>query len=264
MYAWTTDPHLNFVNAEALHAFIAQAASLDVDGLFITGDIAEADSVIPQLNALNQGTPFPLYFVLGNHDYYGSSIASVRQRITQWSRQTDDVYWLPESGVISLSESTALVGHGGWGDGRIGDFLNSNIRLNDYVHIEDLVDCDNQERLRRLNDLGTEAANRLEVYLRAALDGHQSVVVLTHVPPYLESCWYQGQIQCNEWTPHFTCGAMGDMLSDVAQAYPHGRIRVLCGHTHHGGRAQIRPNLIVDTGDAHYGSPHFQTPINID
>ena len=196
-YAWTTDPHLNFLTPDALDAFIASVASEAVDGLFLTGDIAEADSVIPILDALDQGTPFPLYFVLGNHDYYGSSIAAVRQRVARWSQQLADVYWMPHAGVISLSERTALVGHGGWGDGRVGDFLSSTVRLNDYVHIEDLADCDNEDRLRRLHRLGTEAARHLETSLRLALESHHSVVVLTHVPPYLESCWYQGEIQCN-------------------------------------------------------------------
>jgi len=45
------------------------------DGLLITGDIGQAQSVERYLRALDKALPMPIYFVLGNHDYYAGADA---------------------------------------------------------------------------------------------------------------------------------------------------------------------------------------------
>ncbi len=81
--------------------------------------------------------------------------------------------------------------------------------------------------------------------------------MLTHVPPFREASWYDGQISPDEWLPNTTCKAIGDLLREVAQANPSGRLKVLCGHTHGSGQAQIEANLAVTTQGASYGNPDF-------
>ncbi|MEE2786339.1 MAG: metallophosphoesterase [Myxococcota bacterium] len=260
-YAWLTDPHLDFLTTDALEVFAHTVGEEAVQGLFITGDIAEADSVIPCLKVLRNHIEFPIYFVLGTHDYYGAAIDDVSVRVDAWSQGVTGVHWMPSVGVVALSSTTALVGHGGWADGRVGNFLGSSIVLNDYRKITDLVGLTPRARLARLQSLGTQAATQLAPDLRAALTRYEEVIVLTHVPPFQEACWYQGRNDCNEWTPHFTCGAMGALLLRVAAEFSHRRIRVLCGHTHHGGVAEMAPNLTVITGAAEYGQPRLLKPI---
>jgi predicted phosphohydrolase len=55
--------------------------------VLISGDIAEAPTVSEILGEMAQHVAKPIYFVLGNHDYYKSSVAKVRQTITELSQE---------------------------------------------------------------------------------------------------------------------------------------------------------------------------------
>ena len=81
---------------------------------------------------------------------------------------------------------------------------------------------------------------------------------MTHVPPFREACWHEGQISDDAWLPHFACKAVGDRLTALARAHPEHTLTVLCGHTHSAGVAWILPNLKVYTGAAEYGNPIVQ------
>ena len=121
--AWVTDIHLNFLDEDdQISAFCGSIAAQRPDGLLVTGDIGEADSVGRYLKLLRDEVGCPIYFVLGNHDFYGSSIQKVREEMERLVSEEDGLYWMPRAGVISLSESTALVGHDSWSDGRFGDW----------------------------------------------------------------------------------------------------------------------------------------------
>ncbi len=262
-YAWLTDPHFDFLNPSTISQFAREVSEAEVEGLFITGDIAVASQLEQLLTGLDKFLPFPIYFVLGNHDYYGSSIAATRAHMADFSERKDSVKWMPEIGIVSLSDTTALIGHGGWGDGRIGDFMSSGIMLNDYVRIKELCGLPKAKLMERLNELGMEAADFLEDRLLEAFDTHDEVILLTHVPPFLEASWHEGKTVLNEWTPHFTCGAVGERLSDTMLAHPDKVLTVLCGHTHGEGRAEMLPNLVVLTGGAVYGAPALQPHIDV-
>ena len=80
---------------------------------------------------------------------------------------------------------------------------------------------------------------------------------MTHVPPFKESCWYDGSISAPSFLPGFSCKAVGDLLSRVAQEKSATRFTVLCGHTHGHGHAQILPNLQVYTGFGTYSALHL-------
>ena len=106
--------------------------------MLIGGDLGEAFSWDRYLHQLNDLLERPIYFVLGNHDYYGSSLFEVRERAGQITQTFQRLHWLPASGVVSLDGRTALVGHGGWGDARAANFRRSNVLLNDYFLIAEL------------------------------------------------------------------------------------------------------------------------------
>ena len=261
LLSWLTDPHLNFLTPGAMRDFAHHLAEQCPDGLVITGDIAESPSVTSLMEILDQTLRCPVYFVLGNHDYYFGSIGETRERVRSWARQTTRCRWLPDSGVISLSDSTALVGHGAWSDGRVGDFMGSPIWINDYRHIADLV-CDSKQELhRRLKELGDEGADAIGELLSEALESHRHVIVATHSPPFAEACWHDGKAEVGEWTPHFTCEAVGRRLVEIMETRTHQSLQVICGHTHGEGQVQIRPNIHVRTGGAIYEAPDLQSPI---
>ena len=80
----------------------------------------------------------PIYFVLGNHDYYQSSVESVRQKVTQLSQENPSVNWLPETSLVQLNKDTLLLGEDCWADGRYGNYADSRVMLNDSRMIQEL------------------------------------------------------------------------------------------------------------------------------
>ncbi len=271
--AWLTDIHLNFVDPEEFSALGERVQQCGADAMLIGGDIAEADSFSEAIRQLAAATQLPIFFVLGNHDFYRGSITTVREEAELLSYESPLVAWLPAAGVVQLSESATLVGHGGWGDGRIGDFLQSDVVLNDYLLIEELAELSlvdgpmpelTPDLLARLNALGDEAAEHFRQILPTALETSNRVLVLTHVPPFREACWHEGQLSDDNWAPHFTCQAVGAALMEIMSAHPDRKMTVLCGHTHSSGHARILDNLEVFTGQAVYGQPTIQRVLDID
>jgi 3',5'-cyclic AMP phosphodiesterase CpdA len=256
--AWLTDIHLNFVAADGIEQFYGGLAALHPDAVLLGGDIAEAHDLIRHLHRLATALPYPIYFVLGNHDFYRGSISQVRHNIAEFCAVTPNVIWLTAAGVIELAPQVGLVGHDGWADGRLGDYERSPIMLNDYLLIEELAQVDRIARWQLLKQFGDEAADHVLRVLPAALDTYPHVIFLTHVPPFREACWHQGQISNDDWLPHFTCDAVGKAISSVMRDRPDRRLTVLCGHTHSSGEAWPIANVQVLTGAAEYGHPHVQ------
>jgi hypothetical protein len=246
---WLTDPHLNFVPPTAVDELGARFRGQG-DALVVTGDIGEHDTFGALLSRLAQAAAMPTWFVFGNHDAYGGSIAATRAA----ARRVPG--WLTAAQPIDLGGGTVLVGHDGWYDARSGDPEGSPVELSDFYHIEELRGLTRGERNAQLRRLGDEAAAEAETLLRRALAaGPRRLVFATHVPPWPEACWHEGQISDSAWLPWFTCNAMGDVLARAAAAHPDVAVLVLCGHTHGGGRSRIAPNLEVVTGAARYGAP---------
>jgi len=265
---WATDIHLNTAEPRVAEGFCRQVSDTYAEALLLGGDIAEAPDLEEWLGFLADRITMPILFVLGNHDYSGSDIRSVRAKMRDLKEPR--LIWLPHHGVVSLDDRVAIVGHGGWGDGRLGNFGRSNLILSDYVAIRELAesfdlrrfkgDFSDQPELRTtLEHLGDDAATSLRPSLAEATDQHSQVIVLTHVPPFKAACWHDGRIASDEWLPAFTCRAMGDLLLESAKANPDCEITVLCGHTHGHGVAQIAPNLTVYTGEAEHGRVEFRT-----
>jgi len=261
--AWATDIHLDFLRDDGLEKFITLLEKSPADAFLIGGDIAKAGSVERHLRTLESRLLRPLYFVLGNHDFYVGSIAKVRAAMKALSGKSKLIKWLPATGVVRLSATTALVGHDGWGDARHGAVDTTPVRMNDFVMIEELSSLSREKRNERLRGLGDEAAAYVRETLPKALNDYPEVVFLTHVPPFKESCWHEGKISDDDWLPYFTCKAVGDALLEVARARPDRKVTVLCGHTHGAGVADPLPNLKVLTGGADYGHPQIEKLIDV-
>lgn len=259
--AWLTDPHLDSAGMPARRELVRQLEQCRPDALLISGDIGNAKVVVEELDWLAGAADCPVYFVLGNHDFYGGSIGSVRDAVAAHADANPGLCYLNCAAPVTLCEGVALVGHDGWGDGRVGRAMDSPVRLMDFLQIQDLMGLEQAELVEQLKALGDEAAASLKPSLLAALESHAHVLVITHVPPTPESAWHERQPSNDDWSPYFVCKAVGQMLQEAATAYPHRRITVLCGHTHSAGELWIRPNLHVRTGAAVYGEPRLQAPL---
>jgi predicted phosphohydrolase len=256
--AWATDIHLEFLTPPALTSFCVALASSSAEAFLLSGDISQARGLAKHLRILERTLERPIYFVLGNHDFYHGRIAEVREQVKEISRISSYLRWLPASGAVGLTPSTGLVGHDGWADGRLGNYATSPVLLNDYRLIEDFVGLDAPARLHLLNRLGDEAAEYLRREMEGALERWERLIVLTHVPPFAEAAWYQGRRSDDDWLPHFSSYAVGQALTEAAAHRPDREIRVFCGHTHSGGVVDVLPNLRVTTGAAQYGAPVIQ------
>ncbi len=202
--------------------------------------------------------------MLGNHDYYGGSLETVRKMAEKICSKSKWLHWLPVSGIVRLSKDSCLIGHDGWADGRFGDYAGSKILLNDYLKIQNFVQAGSVGRLALLNSLGDQVAAYFRDILPVVLEQYRQVIVLTHTPPFKESCWHEGEISADDWLPHFACKAVGDILEEFMAGFPDKQMTVFCGHTHSSGTCQIRPNLKVKTGGAKYGSPTIQEVVEFE
>ena len=75
--AWLTDIHLNFIAPYKFDSFVSDIRQQQPDVVLLSGDIGEANNVVYYLQRLAKGLARPIYFVLGNHDFYRASIAEV-------------------------------------------------------------------------------------------------------------------------------------------------------------------------------------------
>jgi 3',5'-cyclic-AMP phosphodiesterase len=262
--AWLTDLHLNFVDVDYVDGLCRRIRDDGADAVLISGDIAEAPGVESYLEYLDHRLERPIYFVLGNHDFYRGSIAQVRARVADLCARSPRLHWLNGTGVVGLTAETGLIGHDGWADGRFGDYVGSDVFLNDYVLIEELANIDPQTRLERLHALGDAAAEHFRRVLPEAIARFRGVIAVTHVPPFREACWHDGQISDDAWLPHFAGKAVGEALAEIMSVHPDRELLVLCGHTHSSGEARILPNLTVCTGGAEYGRPKIEGWIVLD
>jgi hypothetical protein len=234
------------------------------DALVIAGDIGEADCVCSYLRELHDGLEVPIYFVLGNHDFYGGEIGAVRRAVGELTRECPRLHWLTQSDVVPLDAAIALIGHEGWGDGRWGDYDGSKVLPRDFDLIKDLTGLPKDQRLRVLNRLGDEAAEHLREVLPRALRRCRHVYLVTHVPPFREACIGSDLgVRGDDQLPFYTCKAVGDLLMEVMEAHPERRLTVLCGHTHWECSVRVRENIHVLARNAGYGSWYTPSVVEI-
>lgn len=252
---WSSDIHLDRMDESEIREFKDYLLELKPDGLILAGDIAEADSAAGFLKDFQETLLCPVYFVLGNHDFWGDSFANVRSRMRAFVREHSNIHWLSESGVISIGDETALVGHEGWADARYAPVPPAGPVPRDFMKIEDLKPLSRSQFESTLNRLGDEAAAYLGKVLPAALSSHQKVYLVTHVPPFAEASLDRSRRTCtDEQLPFYSCKAVGDLLLEVMKANPDRRLTVLSGHTHEKCEVDILPNLHVKVLDAGYGT----------
>lgn len=258
---WLTDVHFNFLDTMGFQKFITEIQNESPEIVLVGGDTGEANNVASYLKQLEQSLESKVFFVLGNHDFYRGSISQVRGEVSKIANASERLFYLDEIPFVELSDDTVLLGHSSWADGRLGNYEHSNVILNDYLLIREFAGLTKEERLRKLNELGDQAALKLKSSLEITVRKYKNILCLTHVPPFRESCWHEGNISDDNYLPHFACKAVGDVLRTTMRENPDSYLTVLCGHTHSSGNVQILDNLKVITGKAEYGKPEIQKVI---
>ena len=265
--AWVSDIHLDHATSRIRRLFL-ESIRERADALVVSGDIGQHHDVCELLGNIDVQFGKPTYFVLGNHDCYRGSITATRRMVSRFAYGSNNLVYLSNTPSLGLTDNTAIVGHDGWGDSRIGDFAGSDVILNDFTLIEEL-NCWKRDKLdkprlrKELKRLGDEAAEHLKLVLPVTAGQFPNLFVVTHVPPFKEATWHEGHISGDDFLPYFCCKAVGDVIREVAKSYPKCKITVLCGHTHSGGEVNILENLRVLTAPARYEEPQIQQVFNV-
>src|SRR5262245_5254933 len=136
--AWLTDIHLDHASSGVRETLYQSVRSSGADAVLLGGDTSTFPSLEQRLLELRDRGGLPVYFVLGNHDCYGGSIAAARALARRLTGAGKGLTWLGAADVLPLTERSALVGHDGWGDGGYGNAATTPIRLNDFLMIDEL------------------------------------------------------------------------------------------------------------------------------
>lgn len=262
--AWLTDIHLDFLTLQHIQDFAYKTREQEPDIYLIGGDISTAPLLQTHLRMLDHYWQKPIYFVLGNHDYYKSSIRQVQQELQTFLLDHPFLKWLPQEGVVELSPTTALIGHGLWADGRLGLKEKSTVLLNDYALIEELKYTDQRTLFDTLNELGDIAAQEFSILLKDALARYNHIYALTHVPPFEQATRYNHQLSDPHFLPHFCCFVAGQVIQQIMAEQPDKMLTILSGHTHDASETWISDNIFVKTGGAIYRHPKVQEIITIE
>jgi predicted phosphohydrolase len=262
--AWLSDIHLDQASEAAVAAMVEEGVRSGADVFCLTGDVSYSERLRQDLGMLTTAFGRPLCFVLGNHDYYYSSWEQTTMDVVDWCRSNPLALWLSHHPFVSLTPEVAVVGHDAWADGRLGDFQGIWKQVQDFYLVENLSNSYWEDCLQRMRDFADHAAEHLERVMAEALETHEAVVVLTHVPPFPEVALHEGAPLDEDWLPHYCCSAVGDSLRRVMLSKPDRAALVLCGHTHSAGKASILPNLLCLSGSAEYGRPRLQGLYDLD
>lgn len=263
-YTWITDPHIDHLESDGFATLINMIKADRSNGVILTGDISCAATCILLLKDLHRKIKIPIYFVLGNHDFYGSWIQSVRSTASMLEEQNSDLRYLTTlTSPIELAPGVGLIGHDGWYDAGYGDFENSPVQMDDLTQIKDFVQLTKAGLGKKLDELGAEAAEHLKEQLKLTLCSYDQVILAMHVPPFREACLYEGKVANDFNLPFYCCKSVGDVILEIMDNAPEKQLLVLCGHTHHKAEYKPLPNVKVRVGAVRYKRPMVQNTIEM-
>ena len=254
---WLSDLHFNVQDLwPAGHdAYLHQLSEVEVDHLVITGDISIAKHLNQALLAISEAAGHrTVYFVLGNHDFYGSSFGEVDRAVARVCCQRANLHHLGHGEIIEVNQGTSLIGIGGWADGKAGYGRHTITRYNERKRIADFMGDSKQAVFERLARLGEASGDYLHEMASKALRRSEHVIVATHVPPFVlaaHSKEKHGNRVCRKTElPFFVNLSAGERLKQILLAHPGKRLTVLCGHTHRANSYNETPALRVHVAAA--------------
>ena len=254
---WLSDLHLNLYDlCPTRHdSYICQLSKQTFDHLVITGDISNPWNLMQALLAISEAAAHrSVYFVLGNHDFYGSSFNAVDTAVDRLCRERANLHHLGNGEIIEFTNEAALIGHRGWADGKAGYGRNTITRSKDKDWISDFKGESTDAVFSRMARLGEASGDYFHEIAPKALKRFNHVFVATHVPPFVwaaHSKYKHGCRVCRKTElPFFTNISAGVRLKQSLSEHPDKRLTVLCGHTHRANNYNETPALRVRVADA--------------
>jgi predicted phosphohydrolase len=191
-----------------------------------------------------------VYFVLGNHDFHGSSFAMVDKAVAQICRQSPNLYHLGYGEVIELTTQVALIGHRGWPDGKAGYGRNTVSPHRDSKYIADFKGDSAEAVFSKMALLGEASGDYFRKMIPRALMHYQQLLVATHVPPFVWAAHTKKKVCHKKDLPFFTNISAGESIKQCLSSHPGKSLKVLCGHTHRANTYNETPALRVHVAAA--------------
>lgn len=246
---WLTDPHLVPWNRyKMLNSILDEKPA----AVLATGDLSYGPTLISDLVFIGKRIGRPFRFVLGNHDYHGSSIKEVHDKVKEVCAKYKNLVWMTDAGVVPLNEEAAAIGSEGWYDVRIGnpEFIKYTF---DWYLISDFKKLSSmKERIEKFREIAKQSANYLTLKLEEAVETYKTVYLLTHFPPWPEANRCHSWISEAFWEPYNTNLILGQELEKVMQKYKKRHLIVLCGHTHSAMQIHVSRNIECRVGRGAY------------
>lgn len=274
--AWATDIHLDMTGNVIEKLQLLSKSSSSCDAIILTGDISISNFVIQHLSILETIFEKPIYFVLGNHDYYGSSFSMVRRNVINLCNTSSYLRYMTNTPYVKLEQGKYLIGHDGWYDTQNGNPVGSSIFMNDWIQISDFNSAlrgsyggfgiNKNVIIDISKKLAQNSANHIANSIKAIIKSSEHIIVMTHVPPFKES--FNASEKYKEMSvfdvlPWYTSKIMGDTLLAAAKAYPNVKFTVLSGHIHSHYDDDLLNNLNVKVGRAIYGNPQLASTLTV-
>jgi predicted MPP superfamily phosphohydrolase len=256
---WLSDLHLDKATEAQSHKLHGKLEGSDADCVVITGDTSTSNQITNHLRVISEAaSPQPVYFVTGNHDYFGGKISTVDEGLQGLCRQVKNLHYLEGKCIIPLSRTTCLIGHRGWPDARAGYGQRTLLKSPDHRAIRDFHGLTSKQALAKMREMGNESASAIRRILPLALARFQHVIIMTHIPPFHEAVVYAGKPCSPAHLPHYVNHSLGLVIRGIARAYPEKKITVLAGHTHCAKVTKMAHNVSVRVAGARTGRPSPQ------
>ena len=262
-YLWFSDTHLDQVLPWVLLKFIAHVIKERPKGIFLTGDISNGKLTPWHLKILATFISCPIYFVLGNHDYYLSSIDKVHDKIRKLCKRYPNLIWITEAGIIPINDETAIIGNEGWYDAANGKpgYLKLTIDWWMTKNFRKLPSM--RHRMRVWREMSQRSVDDIVAKLEYAIKlGYKNIYILTHFPPWKEATMHIGTLLEGFWLPYNVNLRLGQALEDVMKRHEDRYITVLSGHTHDKFEIRITSNITCKVSANHlFGIPKLDDNI---
>ena len=243
---WLSDVHADSLRGD-FPAEVERLGRENPEGILITGDISNAERLDEHLDVIST-LGCPIFFVLGNHDFWNGSFAGVTALVRSACSKKTNLVYLDQRGLVELGGGTVLIGGQGWGDGQAGLGEKSPVTSRDRQLIQEFADKPRETYFEMLREMGRASASGFSKMAVSALEGSHHLILATHVPPFTATA-----LREPEYLPYYVNVALGEEILRVARKFPSKRITVYCGHTHRKCIHQPLPNVIVHVADATNG-----------
>lgn len=263
---WCTDIHLDVLERYEIRDFARSIAKKEYDLVLLTGDISTFDNLKQDLAEMDPFMNCPVFFTLGNHDYYGTSLDFAGEEVKNW--EFKNMLHLPSQGPIELvGFNTHLVGVDNLYDGGSGN-PRAEMSLMDFAVIWDFVAKSWKDRKQTMKDFAYESNMHMWREALAVMQPETNVnhhtIIACHVPPFAAASLHRGKQASDDSLPFFSNQMLGNEILRMADHWKGSRYTSISGHTHAKAVYQTKhPNVLCRVGGARYGTPEIQPELQL-